>query len=117
MSEYFPDKWKIVKITGKNPHYRVFGSWYGGFAGSDSWRMNSGIASVTEVDNTYIFKGDSGSEYYCGKNNYGASSYGESIISRYVKDSEGKFEALHEMPDVMDMNWQLTKEIDDEQKI
>ena len=110
MSDYFPDKWKIVKITGKSPHYRVFGSWYGGFAGSDSWRMNSGIASVTEVGNTYIFKGDSGSEYYCGKNNYGASSYGESIISRYVKDSDGTFEALHEMPDVMNMNWKIEPE-------
>jgi V8-like Glu-specific endopeptidase len=110
MSEYFPDKWKIVKITSKDSHYRVFGCWYGGFAGSDSWRMNSGIVSVTEVDNTYIFKGDSGSEYYCKKNAYGASGYGASIISKYINDSDGKFESLDEMPDIMNMNWQLTSE-------
>lgn len=109
MSEYFPDRWKIVKITGISPHYRVFGSWYGGFAGSDSWRMNSGIISVTEADNIYIFKGDSGSEYYCSKSAYGASSYGAYMIDRYVKMGEGHFESLDEMPDVMNMNWQLTK--------
>ena len=107
MSEYFPDKWKIVKITGKDPHYRVFGSWYGGFTGGDSWRMNSGIVSVEEGDSIYIFKGDSGSEYYCRKGSYGASAYGASIISKYVEMSEGHFEPLDEMPDVMNMNWQI----------
>lgn len=114
MSEYYPDKWKIVKITGKDPHYRVFGSWYGGFTGADSWRMNSGIESVTEAGGVYVFKGQTGSEYYCRKNAYGASAYGESIISRYVNTSEGTFESLDKMPDVMNMNWNPTKEIDDE---
>jgi hypothetical protein len=117
MSEYYPDRWKIVKITGTSPHYRVFGSWYGGFTGSDSWRMNSGIESVTEEDGVYVFKGQTGSEYFCKKTAYGASSYGASIISRYVNLGEGSFESLDEMPDVMNMNWQLTKEIDDEQTI
>jgi hypothetical protein len=72
--------------------------------------MNSGIVSVTEVGNSYIFKGDSGSEYYCKNGSYGASVYGASIISRYVKLAEGHFESLDEMPDVMKMNLQLTSE-------
>jgi hypothetical protein len=116
ISDYFPDKWKIVKITGRSTHYRVFGCWYGGFAGSDPWRMNSGIVSVTEVGNSYIFKGDSGSEYYCKNGSYGASVYGASIISRYLlmidayELAEGHFESLDEMPDVMKMNLQLTSE-------
>ena len=54
---YTPDGWMIVKITGTNPHYRVFGSWRGGYLSGDSWRMNSGIISVKEDgENYYVFE-------------------------------------------------------------
>jgi hypothetical protein len=57
MSYHNPDKWVIIKITGKDPHYRVFCSWYGGYGGSDSWRMNSGITKLIEEDDYYLFIG------------------------------------------------------------
>ena len=42
MSDYTPDRWVIVEIN--SPEHgkirKVLGSWYGGYLGSDSWRMN-----------------------------------------------------------------------------
>lgn len=106
MSNYNPDKWMLVKITGKDPHYRVFGSWYGGYLGSDSWRMNSGITSMIEEDDYYLFIGSSGSTYACHKDTYGASSYGMGIARKYEKDNEGKFQILDEVDatDVINAN-------------
>lgn len=89
---YEPDKWCVLKLTTAavlpdvedSVHYRVFGSWYGGWAGSDSWRMNSGITKATSVDGYYAFDGSSGSMYYCGKNTYGTSGYGWSVLSGII---------------------------------
>ena len=87
MSENNPDKWMIVKIVNdKNEsHYRVFACWYGGYLGSDSWQMNSGISKVTEDDNYYFFEGVSGSLYTCHKGSYGASGYGYNVLSGLVE--------------------------------
>lgn len=88
MSEYNPDKWMIVKITNdKNEsHYRVFACWYGGYAGSDSWKLNSGIVKATENSDYYFFEGSSGSTYICRKGTYGASSYGFGVLSRLIEE-------------------------------
>ena len=55
MSEYIPDKWEVVKIPlDNNEHiYKVFGTWYGGYAASDYWRLSSGIVEVVEHDLFY----------------------------------------------------------------
>lgn len=70
---YHPDRWVIIKIeTPKETLYKVFGSWSGGYAKSDYWKLNSGIEKIYENDeNFYIFLGYSGSEYICSKNSYG----------------------------------------------
>lgn len=83
---YTPDLWLIVKINGKDPHYRVFGSWYGGYMGSDSWRMNSGIKSITEDDDYYYIHGSSGSTYNCHKKSKGISGYGSSVLNQMIKN-------------------------------
>jgi len=98
-----PDLWCILKIDGKDPHYRVFGSWYGGYLGSDSWRMNSGIVRVEEEDGCYLFYGQSGSCYVCSKSAYGASSFGYGVIEKYISKSD-KITALDDV-DWMEMNW------------
>lgn len=90
MSKYTPDKWLIVKVTNteKNEsHYRVFASWYGGYLGSDSWKLNSGITKVTEAGDYYFFDGASGSTYNCRKGCYGANGYGSGVLSQLIKDS------------------------------
>jgi len=88
MSEYTPDKWLIVKITDTNKsesHYRIFACWYGGYLGSDSWKMNSGITKVTETGDYYFFEGSSGSVYNCRKSCYGANGYGSGVLSGLIE--------------------------------
>jgi hypothetical protein len=103
---YTPENWMLVKITGTDPHYRVFGSWRGGYAQGDSWRLNSGITSVEEDGDYYVFKGHSGSEYICHKKGYGRLGfYNEGVLANYCDKSGGKMEAMVEMPDIMNMDW------------
>lgn len=81
MSEYVPDRWVMLKITnGDKAVYKVMGGWYGGYAGSDSWRINSGVSKVELVNDTYKFYGYSGSVYTCHKARYGMSVVMGSII-------------------------------------
>ena len=84
---YAPDKWLLIKIRGTDPHYRVFGSWSGGYLDGDSWRLNSGITSVEEVGDYYYFHGNTGSVYKCHKEAYGATVYGYSVAQRYVHEN------------------------------
>jgi len=87
MTTYNPDKWLVVKLTSHaGTHYRVFGSWYGGFAGSDSWKLNSGITSCEIVDGVYIFTGHSGSVYDCVDGMYGSSSYAWSVLQQMIEE-------------------------------
>jgi len=68
MSEYFPDNWVVIKITQQEKvYYKVLGGWTGGYLGSDSWRLNSGIVDVEETTDSFIFIGHSGSRYICNK--------------------------------------------------
>ena len=106
MSYYNPDKWMLVKITGIDPHYRVFGSWYGGYAGADEWRMNSGITQLIEEDDHYLFIGSSGSTYACHKDMYGANVYGMSVAKNYEEKLTPNFVILDEVDatDVINKN-------------
>lgn len=111
---YHPEEWQLVKITGQHPHYRVFASWRGGYTTGDSWKLNSGVVSVTEDEDFYYFNGHSGSVYQCHKKCYGVRSmYNRSVIGEYVDKSGGKMELIEEMPDVMNMNWDIKGEADE----
>ena len=90
MSEYTPDLWTIVRITSKeHPRLdKVVGSWYGGFGGSDEWRMNSGIEKIVEHEKHYDIHGYSGSLYTCYKGNEGASSYTSMVINNMATQLE-----------------------------
>ena len=37
MADYYPDLWVVLKVTQDTGEvwYRVFASWYGGYAGAD----------------------------------------------------------------------------------
>lgn len=67
--EYNPDSWVIVKINSSTPHYRVVGGWNGSYAYGNSWRINSGIKSVSFDKKTGIYSlhGFSGSVYFVHK--------------------------------------------------
>lgn len=106
MSTYNPHNWALVKITGTDPHYRVFATWRGGYADGDRWKLNSGITEVEEDETYYYFHGYSGSVYMCHKKCYGnLGMYGYGVISDYCERSQGTMELIEEMPDVMLMDW------------
>jgi hypothetical protein len=85
--EIIPDKWVVIGITKKGQTvYKIFGSCAGGYLDGDSWKLNSGIESLTEDDNNYYFKGYSGSVYKCNKNHYGvATSYSQSVLENFQR--------------------------------
>jgi len=105
MSDYTPDRWVVVKITtDKEMLYKVFACWYGGYAGSDSWKMNSGITEVVSTDEYYDFHGWSGSVYRCYKNCYGANAYGGAVLSNFIDKADYKIEIMPE-----NTNWKELK--------
>lgn len=89
MSEYYPDVWVIVKITnGDESHNRVFAGWYGGYCGSDSWKMNSGITAIREAGDMIEFDGASGSTYFCHKNTEKMSMYMVDVLASMKRQME-----------------------------
>lgn len=66
MSIYTPDKYTILEMKYKDEIiYKVFGTWAGGYLGSDNWRLNSGIERAVIDGDSVSFVGSSGSEYQC----------------------------------------------------
>lgn len=90
MNKYQPDKFVILKITNSKgqTHYRVFGTWYGSYLEGEEWRLNSGIDWVETRGPLLLFHGSSGSIYEVHKDQYGVSSWSNSIVTKWVKDYE-----------------------------
>jgi hypothetical protein len=89
MSEYTPDRWCVVRIpSDKEIIYKVFASWSGGYAGSDSWKLNSGITRATLVDGVWEFEGSSGSVYKCRVNSYGTNGYGAGVLDDMIRRTQ-----------------------------
>ena len=115
MNEYFPDRWMLVKISGTDPHYRVFGSWSGGYLDGDSWRLNSGVVKCVESEtypDRYEFIGHSGSKYICHKETYGIKSlYNNGVLYDYCERSHGTMEVVEEMPeDLINFDWIISND-------
>lgn len=97
-----PDKWIVLKIGKDEPIYRVFATWYGGYLGSDSWKMNSGIVRVEEDGNYYKFYGYSGSCYNCSKYTYGTNMFSQSVLNGFMEKVNKTEEVLTVLPDNTD---------------
>lgn len=88
-----PEAWVIIKMTDIREgadcvHYKVFGSWAGGYLDGDRWKMNSGISRVEEDDMFYYFYGVSGSCYACHKEAYGIkTSYSQEVLDNILSNS------------------------------
>jgi hypothetical protein len=111
MSDYIPDRWVVVKITGNGyaPIHKVFACWFGGWAGSDSWKLNSGITKATLEGNCYSFEGSSGSTYECHKDTYGTNMYGMGVLSNMIdkaKDNGITIEILPEATNWLEINYE-----------
>jgi len=93
-----PERWVILKLPDND--YKVFGTWAGGYLGSDSWKLNSGIEQVEQDDEFYYFIGFSGSCYKCHKKAYGTiTSYGAGMLEHLLKIGEGKVSLMDDMDD------------------
>jgi len=96
MSDYNPDVWVVIELSGTaiqamgNRYHRILAGWYGGFAGADSWKINSGIESIVEHDDHYVVFGSSGSVYYCSKRNERTNRYTQSIFESFANDNSDK---------------------------
>lgn len=91
MREYTPDVWVVLEFDAphlKEPLRKVFAGWYGGFAGSNSWKLNSGITEVRRDGDYYEFDGYSGSTYRCHEANYHMSSLMHGIYDNWIKQAD-----------------------------
>ena len=91
MSDYTPDRWMVLSIhTPKEIIYKVFATWSGGYTGSDSWKLNSGITRATFADPYWEFDGSSGSVYRCHQDSYGTNGYGQAVLNNLLRQAEAQ---------------------------
>ena len=91
MSIYTPDVWVVLEFDRpdlETPLCKVFAGWYGGFAGSNSWQLNSGITQVHKEGEWLEFTGYSGSVYRCHPNNYKMSGLMYNVLGNWLKQAE-----------------------------
>jgi len=89
MSDYTPDRWVVLELTTPEQSiYKVFAGWHGGYMGSDSWKLNSGIVSAHKAGYLWEFEGYSGSVYHCHESNYGMTMYQQSILAGWQQNTE-----------------------------
>ena len=104
MSDYRPDRWVIVKIvTATECLYKVFATWSGGYASSDSWQMNSGITHAQLVNDRWEFAGYSGSVYSCHWDAYGTNGYGGNVLQNFIDKMPAQGARMEIMP--ADTDW------------
>ena len=91
MSDYTPDRWMVMRIhTPKEILYKVFATWSGGYAGGDSWKLNSGITRAIFADPYWEFDGSSGSVYRCHQDSYGTNGYGQVVLNNLLSQAQAQ---------------------------
>ena len=111
MSDYTPDRWVVVRLTDADspPIHKVFACWFGGYAGSDSWKLNSGITRAYEDGHCFMFDGSSGSTYACHKASYGTNMYGHGVLQNMIVKAEKNgiiIEILPELTNWLEINYE-----------
>lgn len=87
MYEYTPDRWVVLELSNDEINIKkVFAGWYGGYLGSDNWKLSSGIVEVKDTGDAYEFLNHSGSVYTCYKGRYGMTGLMHSIHSQLYKE-------------------------------
>lgn len=98
MSQYNPDVWVIVELSGskvESLYHRVLAGWYGGFAGSDSWKMSSGITRIVDKDTHWEIHNTSGSIYNCYKTVERFSGYTQNVYRSYCDENTEEVSINH----------------------
>lgn len=87
MALQIPDKWVMLRIVDENGEAvdKILSSYYGGYGGSNSWKLSSGTKESFEFEDYYEFHQHSGAIYRCYKNSYGMSMYTSSILFQWLE--------------------------------
>ena len=82
---YFPHKWVVIDYgeeVGYAPQrYAILAGWYGGFAGSDSWKRSSPVVEWDFKEDGLEVTTESGSKYVLHKGAIGVTMLTQSLIS------------------------------------
>ena len=69
MTTYRPEMWVVLEIKYQTQTiYKILTTSYGGYTQGDSWKLSSGIESLSIEGDDYVMPNSSGSIYYCPKN-------------------------------------------------
>ena len=103
-NQYTPDRWVVVEIThGEDVTRKIMSGWYGGYLGSDSWRLSSGITKVEDNDKFYKIHNHSGSVYTCYKSAYGVSGLMGGVIANWMNQAEDRNDISLKVLDIEDL--------------
>ena len=84
----YPDKWVVIEISdGDNTFRKILSSWYGGYLGSDSWRLSSMIVTTKESENDYYFTTET-SAYVCNKNAIGMNLIASGVLKDLIEKAK-----------------------------
>lgn len=95
MSTYHPDSWVplLIETEKQGKVYKILAGWYGGFGGSDSWKISSGIESilVEEIGDArrITMPQSSGSTYVVGEHTH-MSSLMAHVLSGFTQKQMNK---------------------------
>ena len=82
---YFPHKWVVIDYGEEyaaTQRYAILAGWYGGFAGSDSWKRSSPIVEWDFKEDDLEVTTESGSKYVLHKGAIGVTMLTQSLISQ-----------------------------------
>lgn len=89
-SDLKPDAYQFILITPKDSDQsiiKLFSVWVGGYSGTDSWRLNSGVKDIEICPNHVRVYGYSGSCYCIHKVQVHMSAYGSNVLSGIVEQA------------------------------
>lgn len=81
---YFPHKWVVIDYGEEyaaTQRYAILAGWYGGFAGSDSWKRSSPVVELDFKEDDLEVTTESGSKYVLHKGAIGVTMPTQSLIS------------------------------------
>ncbi|MCY9870391.1 hypothetical protein [Vibrio barjaei] len=108
MSSYQPDGWVCLRVeTPKWSGFRIFGSWAGGYATGDRWRLSSGFteqANVTTENGLITLPQESGSKYNIMNSGQGQLTMHNRGVLKNMIDTANKENGLNIQKITLDCN-------------
>lgn len=81
-----PDLWQLIQFCSTDtPTYHILASWWGGYAGSDSWRLSTEIQLIEDCQDHWLVTTRSGSQYQLSRHQHcwGMSGLARQIVQQH----------------------------------